>query len=378
MTRTHERFAFRLAVLALVSVGWSCSSSSSSPPASGQETPPVRLLEDGRIAVESTSPLLEKLAVTELVTSETSAPARVVTGSVVARIVPGPGPKDERWEFATPELASAYAEWTRTQAEVTFHEGQASKVRRLHTARVQALERSVERLRQLVDIGTESARDLTAREAELLEARLEADRAAFEANMSARQSSRTLDALARQLRQEGVDPAVLGSAPEGAVILAADVPELALSLARVGVVCEVRFVAERNGPARDGRVVGIASSLSREQRTLRAVIELPDPDGNLRPGMFAEIGLGAGAREIVLVPTLGILHVGRADYVLIAEPSNTFRIAEVKVGRSHGSDQAELLEGPAAGTPIVTDGAILLKPFVSRARQTAARTGNQR
>ena len=47
------------------------------------------------------------------------------------------------------------------------------------------------------------------------------------------------------------------------------------------------------------------------------LFELSDPQGRLKPGMFADIGLGTDLRDTVMVTADGVLHVGRAGLFLV-------------------------------------------------------------
>jgi hypothetical protein len=120
-----------------------------------------------------------------------------------------------------------------------------------------------------------------------------------------------------------------------------------------------------------GKVNSIAPVLSKERRSLRVLFVIDDPDDKLRPGMFAEIGLGTGPRNAILVPADGVLHIGRADYVLTAtEQANTWRVTEVQVGEPHNGD-VEILDGLRDGQRVVGKGAILFKPLVVRSLQSS-------
>jgi multidrug efflux pump subunit AcrA (membrane-fusion protein) len=89
--------------------------------------------------------------------------------------------------------------------------------------------------------------------------------------------------------------------------------------------------------------------------------------------LFAEIGLGTDQRESLLIPADAVLHIGRADYVLVAADANTWRVAEVQVGEPQNGD-VEILDGLKEGERVVGKGAILFKPLVVRALQLAPHT----
>ena len=46
-----------------------------------------------------------------------------------------------------------------------------------------------------------------------------------------------------------------------------------------------------------GKVSGISPVISKEKRVLNVQFTVKDPDGIVRPGMFAEIGLGTDKRK---------------------------------------------------------------------------------
>jgi hypothetical protein len=115
-------------------------------------------------------------------------------------------------------------------------------------------------------------------------------------------------------------------------------------------------------------VSSIAPTLAAERRTLRVFFELSDPQGHLRPGMFADISLGTEPRDALLVPSDAVLHVGRADYVLVQQQPNLWRVTEVRVGEAHGTN-VELLSGVAPNDTVIASGAILLKPLVVQSLQ---------
>jgi hypothetical protein len=101
-----------------------------------------------------------------------------------------------------------------------------------------------------------------------------------------------------------------------------------------------------------------------------------DPDNVLRPGMFAEIGLGTDKRQALLVPADSVLHVGSRAFVLRSSESNDggsgesswpkWDIVAVQVGELKGS-KVEVLSGLKAGERVIGAGAILLKPLVVQA-----------
>ena len=52
-----------------------------------------------------------------------------VTGSIVARLPPGKEKElaEGRWDFNSPDLSSAYADWLKARADVPFNEKQLQR-----------------------------------------------------------------------------------------------------------------------------------------------------------------------------------------------------------------------------------------------------------
>jgi hypothetical protein len=331
-----------------------------SPPA--QEVEVVRLLGPHRIGIQSGTPLEKKLVVAAVDREQTSAPVLKVTGSIVARLPPGKELAEGRWDFNTPDLASAYADWIKARADVPFNEKQLASIRELTVAKVSAQTKLVERLERLVSAGTDPEKDLAAAQADLLQAKIQGQKDEHEAETNLKNARRTQATLERQLFQAGIDPELLSKATESTAIVVAEVPEARIGLVKPGQACVARFYAFPD-LSFSGRVGSVAPSLSKDRRTLRVFFQLDDPQGRLKPGMFAEIGLGTDARETLLIPADGVLHVGRSDYVLVAEEPGVWRVAEVKMGEQFGN-RAEVLHGLKPGDRVIGAGAILLKPFV--------------
>ena len=162
-----------------------------------------------------------------------------------------------------------------------------------------------------------------------------------------------------------MDPKLLATISEGGAIVSAEVPEARLQDVQPGQACTAQFYAVP-GAALRGKVRSLGSAVSRERRTLPVLFELRDDQGRLRPGMFADVGIGAEARETLLVPADAVLHLGREDYVLVGGEPGQFKVASVHVGDSY-EGRLQVLDGLKAGDRVVGAGAILLKPYLAGA-----------
>jgi hypothetical protein len=356
-----------VAVLALLV--WPPGHATTEAAALAEETAAVTPGGPHRLNVRPGTPLEKKLAVAAVDRVTTSEALLKVTGAVVARLPPGPGMAEGRWDFNTPDLASAYADWLKARADVPFAEKQLASIHELTVAKVNAQTKVAERLEKLVRAGTDPEKDLAAAQADLLQAKIQGQKDEHEAETNLKNAQRTQTTLERQLLQAGIDPELLARATESKAIVVAEVPEARVGLVRPGQSCTAQFYAFPDA-AFAGRVGSLAPTLSKERRTLRVFFEVDDPQGRLKPGMFADIGLGTDPRETLMMPADGLLHVGQSDYALVAAEAGAWRVTEIKTGEQYDS-RVEVLQGLKAGDRVIGAGVILLKPFVVQDLQGA-------
>jgi Cu(I)/Ag(I) efflux system membrane fusion protein len=139
----------------------------------------------------------------------------------------------------------------------------------------------------------------------------------------------------------------------------AEVPETQASRLRPGAPVKAG-VAAYPGETFDGRVGAILPEVNAATRTLRARIELKNPDGRLKPGMYATLQFaGQRRKEAVLVPTEAVIRTGTRDVVIVALGGGKFRAAPVEVGAEAGG-QSEIRKGLRPGERVVLSGQFLI------------------
>jgi RND family efflux transporter MFP subunit len=312
--------------------------------------------------------LCRKLQVATIKPVKITAPALNVTGMVAASLRPGNRKGSDYWQFNSSELLTAFTDWQKATADITFAETQLAQIRQLADTRVTAQQKLVERMKKLVEAGTDTQKDLAAAEADLIQAQIQGRKEVHEAETAGRLARRSEAALARQLQQAGLDSELLQSAASDLDIVMADVPEGLMSRVKIGQGCEARFFGFPD-QVFSGKVRALAPVLSKERRSLRVLFAISDPQDQLRPGMFADIGLGTDARDALLVAPEGVVHVGRSDYVLVRNGSGDWRVTEVQVGELHETG-LEIVGGLRAGDQVAGQGVILLKPYIIQSLQT--------
>ena len=294
-----------------------------------------------------------------------SIPLLTVTASVAAHSHKGPGKAVDRWQFQSADVSSAYADWRRFQNDVEYSGKQLEKTRELGKAQITRYTEVYERLKKLVEeTGTEAKKDLSAAHADLIQAEIQTHKDEFDAESTQNAAFRNQAQAIRALAQAGIEPSALDQEDPVAIVVA-QVPEVQMRGVKEGQSCAARFygLPDASFP---GKITRIVSILSTDRRTLRVLFQLDDPDEKLKPGMFADLGIGTDARDAVLVPVDGTVHVGRRDYVLARAKAGPWRVQDVDLGE-HQGPLIEARRGIAVGEEVIGRGAILLKPFIIQA-----------
>lgn len=139
----------------------------------------------------------------------------------------------------------------------------------------------------------------------------------------------------------------------------ADLFEKDLGKVRIGAHATVTLTAYP-GEVFTGRLTYISSTMDKETRTVKARVEVPNPDGRLKPEMFATVAIDTGGSVKALrVPEDAVLLMQGQSTVFVAERGG-FEPRAVEVGeRAQG--YAVLKSGVAAGERVVARGAYALK-----------------
>jgi membrane fusion protein, heavy metal efflux system len=146
------------------------------------------------------------------------------------------------------------------------------------------------------------------------------------------------------------------------VWLVANVREADAGVVKIGTEAEVRV------PAYPGRVFKakiswVAASIDPNTHRLSVRADVENPDGALKPGMFATFTLLPGKPAPALaVPQDAIVYEGSEARVWIASKDGELALREIKTGRTNGN-MVEVLSGLSEGDKVVTSGTV----FIDRA-----------
>jgi RND family efflux transporter MFP subunit len=141
--------------------------------------------------------------------------------------------------------------------------------------------------------------------------------------------------------------------------LSVEVFEGQLAWIREGAAGEVTFTYFPGETFR-GTVRYIEPAFSEKTRTLRAKLEVPNPRGRLRAGMFATVVFQpVAARGVLTVPSLAVLRTGQRNVVVVAAGEGRFVPRDVTLGHE-GEGHVAVLDGLEEGDRVVTSAQFLL------------------
>lgn len=146
------------------------------------------------------------------------------------------------------------------------------------------------------------------------------------------------------------------------VWVVADVYEKDLSRVRISTEATITTSANADLTLR-GRVSYIDPQVSAETRTAKVRIEVPNPRGELRLGMYADVVVtGAPGASTLKVPRSAVQNVGERTVVYLANPREPgkFIEREVSLGQTSG-DQVEVASGVQPGDVVVTEGSFSVR-----------------
>ncbi|KAB0491290.1 efflux RND transporter periplasmic adaptor subunit [Pseudomonas vancouverensis] len=143
------------------------------------------------------------------------------------------------------------------------------------------------------------------------------------------------------------------------VWLSVAVPQAQAAAISLGQAVDAQLAAYP-GELFSGKVSAILPDTNPDSRTLRVRVELPDPQGRLRPGLTAQVRLNhATAQPVLWVPSEAVIRTGRRSLVMLAEDAGRYRPVDVRPGQE-SDGQTEIVNGLEEGQTVVTSGQFLL------------------
>lgn len=148
------------------------------------------------------------------------------------------------------------------------------------------------------------------------------------------------------------------------VWLLANVRETDAPLMRLGEAVEVRVLAYPDRVFK-ARLSYVAPSVDPNTHRLPVRADVENPDGALKPEMFASFSIITGEDHMApAVPAAAVVYEGETSRVWVAHDDKTLELRPIRVGRTSDGN-VEVLAGLEAGEKVVTSGSL----FIDRAAQ---------
>ena len=139
------------------------------------------------------------------------------------------------------------------------------------------------------------------------------------------------------------------------------VPERFVSQLQLGQKLAIT-VATYPGRAFSGEVYFVAPFIDATNRTAFVKARVPNPQHELKPGMFANLDLTLRLKEhAIVIPESSLMATGDRTMVYVLDKENTAQVRPVKIGlRQPGV--VEIVEGLKAGERVVVEGIQKVRP----------------
>ena len=110
-----------------------------------------------------------------------------------------------------------------------------------------------------------------------------------------------------------------------------------------------------------GKVAYIYPYLDSKTRTIKVRLEFDNENGDLKPGMYANIVIKAAERKnSIVIPKESVIHSGERDIVFISLGDGKFEPREISLGVSGEGGYYEVITGLIGNEMVVTSGQFLL------------------
>ena len=141
-------------------------------------------------------------------------------------------------------------------------------------------------------------------------------------------------------------------AQTGTLRMYVNVPQVSASSVHAGQAAQLTLT---NFPGRRflGKVARTANALDPSSRTMLVEVAVPNPDGVLFPGMYAEVDLStARSNPPLLIPAQALIVRSDGAQVAMVQPDGVVHLQKVEIGRDYG-DRVEIVQGVAEGATIL-------------------------
>ncbi|MFO7982965.1 MAG: efflux RND transporter periplasmic adaptor subunit [Desulfuromonadales bacterium] len=152
----------------------------------------------------------------------------------------------------------------------------------------------------------------------------------------------------------------------------ADIYEYELPWVEVGQEAKVRLPFA-GGKTLTARISYIYPYLDPKTRTVKARLEFPNPEFELKPDMYVNVRIkGKEVRDVLSVPAEAVINSGEKQRVFVALGEGKFEPRQVRIGLQDAEGNLQIKEGLFEGEKVVTSAQFLFDSE-SRLRESTSK-----
>ncbi len=141
--------------------------------------------------------------------------------------------------------------------------------------------------------------------------------------------------------------------------LKADIYESDLDKIQIGNKAKI-FFSYKPGKVYNGRISFIYPTVDPATRTVKVRIELTNPNGELKPSMFANVEIsGKEFDKLPVVPETAVIRSGKSSIVILSLGEGKFKPVEITLGH-YSKGYYQVLNGIKENDVIVTSGQFMI------------------
>jgi membrane fusion protein, heavy metal efflux system len=256
--------------------------------------------------------------------------------------------------ISSPDLAGAFADYQKAKADEALSHKALDRAQMLYdrgaiaTKDLEVAQDAEDKAKVDVETADHHVRILGADPAKpspLIELKAPVSGTIVEQNVAGAEGVKSLDST----------PNLLTIANLSEVWVVCDVFENDLGEVHLGDSAEIRLNAFTDRLLK-GRVTDISRVLDPNTRSAKVRIVLPNPDGSLRPGMFAVATFRSRKlTDRIVIPSTAIMRLHDKDWVFRKEGANQFRKMAIVADGLAPDGMQEIREGVKAGDEVVTN-----------------------
>jgi Cu(I)/Ag(I) efflux system membrane fusion protein len=143
------------------------------------------------------------------------------------------------------------------------------------------------------------------------------------------------------------------------VWVVADIYEYELSMVRINQTAVISLTNFFPGREFKSRIDYVYPALAGDTRTAKVRFNIPNPDGRLKPQMFADVEIKIDLGRKLVIPDSAVIDTGKRQVVYVDKGEGLFEPREVVLG-STIEGQREVMRGLKAGERVASSAAFLI------------------